>query len=158
MSSEAANEYRAGRPEDAGAIQAILREAQLSVPHPTDRERLTHSTIGQIYTAVCQQGSEIRGVLQWRNLGEELEILDLAVAAKRRRCGCASFLLENFLREAARGGARNIFLEVRESNAAAIALYGKFGFTRAGRRPNYYRHPAEAAVLMQRTLPGVKQG
>lgn len=150
--------YRLACPEDAAAIHVILREARLSVPLPTDRERLTHSPIGEIYTAVCQQGSEITGVLQWRNLGEELEILDLAVAAKHRRAGHAGFLLENFLRYAASTGAQHIFLEVRESNLPAIALYTKFGFARAGRRPNYYRHPTEAALLMQRALPGVKQG
>lgn len=150
--------YRLGCPEDASAVHAILREARLSVPLPTDRERLTHSPIGEIYTAVCQQGSEITGVLQWRDLGEELEILDLAVATRNRRAGHASFLLENFLREAGPTGARHIFLEVRESNVAAIALYTKFGFARAGRRPNYYRNPTEAALLMQRALPGVKQG
>jgi ribosomal-protein-alanine N-acetyltransferase len=150
--------YRLGRPEDAPAIHAILREARLSVPLPTDRERLTRSPIGEIYTAVCQQGSEITGVLQWRNLGEELEILDLAVATKLRRAGHASFLLEKFLREARSTGAHSIFLEVRESNAPAVALYTKFGFVRAGRRPNYYRNPTEAALLMQRALPGVEQG
>src|ERR1700746_1843901 len=122
MPAEAAT-YRLGRPADAPAIRAILRRANLSVPLPTDRERLTRSPIGEIFTAVCQQGSDIRGVLQWRNLGEELEILDLAVATKHRRSGHASFLLANFLRDAALTGAHHIFLEVRESNAPAIALY-----------------------------------
>jgi ribosomal-protein-alanine acetyltransferase len=158
MPSEAATTYRLGRPEDASAIQAIFREALLTVPRPTDRERVTRSPIGEIFTAVCQQGSEIVGVLQWRNLGEELEILDLAVATKYRRAGHASFLLENFLPEAGQTGAHYIFLEVRESNTPAIALYTKFGFTRAGRRPNYYRDPAEAALLMQRSLSKVEPG
>jgi ribosomal-protein-alanine acetyltransferase len=158
MPSEAATTYRRGRSEDAPAIHAIFREARLSVPLPTDRERLTRSPIGEIFTAVCQQGSEIIGALQWRNLGEELEILDLAVAPKHRCAGHAAFLLKNFLHEAAQTGAQYIFLEVRESNTAAIALYTKFGFTRAGRRPNYYRDPAEAALLMQHSFSKVEQG
>ena len=144
--------YRLSGPEDASAIRAILQEARLSLPLPTDRERHTRSPIGEIFTAVCQRESGISGVLQWRNLGEELEILDLAVATKHRRAGHASFILEHFLREAAQTGAHHIFLEVRESNTAAIALYTKFGFTRAGLRPNYYRDPAEAALLMRRAL------
>jgi [ribosomal protein S18]-alanine N-acetyltransferase len=158
MPSNAATTYRLGRPEDVPAIHAIFREARLSVPLPTDRERLTRSTIGEIFTAVCQQGAEVIGVLQWRNLGDELEILDLAVARKHRRAGHAAFLLENFLPEAAQTGAHCIFLEVRESNTPAIALYTKFGFTRAGRRPSYYRDPVESALLMQRSLPKVEQG
>lgn len=158
MPTNADTTYRLGRPEDAPAVRALLLASHLSVPLPTDRERLTQSTIGQIFTAVCQQGSEIIGVLQWRNLGEELEILDLAIETTHRRAGYAAFLLENLLREAAQTGAHHIFLEVRESNSPAIALYSKFGFTRAGRRPNYYRDPAEAAVLMQRKLPALRQG
>ena len=41
-----------------------------------------------------------------------------------------------------------ITLEVRESNSAAISLYSKFGFIKAGERKNYYSDPTEAAVLM----------
>ena len=41
-------------------------------------------------------------------------------------------------------------LEVRKSNAAAIALYEKHGFQRAGLRPGYYQHPREDAVIMTR--------
>lgn len=152
MPAKDATIYRLGCPEDAPAIRAILQEARLSFPQPADRERHTRSPIGRVFAAVCQQGMDIRGVLQWRDLAEELEILGLAVAAKHRRAGHASFLLENFLREAALTAARHIFLEVRESNTPAVALYDKFGFTRVGCRPNYYREPVEAAVLMRFTL------
>ena len=153
-----ATTYRRSRPEDHYAIKEILSEANLSLPLPSDRERTTQSPIGHVFTAVCQQGNYISGVLQWRNLGEELEILELAVSTKHRRQGHASFMLENFLREAAHTGERQIYLEVRESNLPAIGLYTKFGFSRAGRRPNYYRDPTEAALLMQRAIPSVRQG
>jgi ribosomal-protein-alanine N-acetyltransferase len=53
---------------------------------------------------------------------------------------------------AAAAGARRAFLEVRESNAGARAFYSKMGFVEAGRRKNYYREPAEDALLLSRTL------
>lgn len=74
----------------------------------------------------------------------EREILNLAVAPAYRRTGIATALLRN---ELARGGVH--FLEVRESNRAALGLYRKVGFVRAGRRADYYRSPAEAAIVMK---------
>ena len=47
-----------------------------------------------------------------------------------------------------------LFLEVRESNLPAIRLYQSAGFATTGRRPNYYHHPAEAALLMNLKLTG----
>ncbi len=76
----------------------------------------------------------------------ECEILNLAVDPTLRRRGIARTLLEAGL--AATPGAW--FLEVRESNTAAQALYGSLGFSPAGRRPNYYGEPAEAAIVLAR--------
>jgi ribosomal-protein-alanine N-acetyltransferase len=45
-----------------------------------------------------------------------------------------------------------IFLEVRESNTAALALYGSFGFKVSGRRNNYYRNPVENAIVMVKEI------
>jgi len=47
-----------------------------------------------------------------------------------------------------------VFLEVRESNLPAISFYEKHRFIKNGRRPAYYQHPTEAAVLMMRELTG----
>ena len=57
-------------------------------------------------------------------------------------------------------GADKIMLEVRASNAPAIALYTKYGFEKVGLRPAYYRHPTETAILMDLDLdklPTTKQ-
>ncbi len=51
--------------------------------------------------------------------------------------------------------ARNVsrvFLEVRASNEAGTAFYEKHGFSRTGRRSNYYREPDEAAIVMEMKL------
>ena len=50
------------------------------------------------------------------------------------------------MRAARRGGAKRIFLEVAEDNAAGLALYRKLGFVEAGRRKRYYERPGNARV------------
>jgi ribosomal-protein-alanine acetyltransferase len=144
---------RPGRPEDARAIRSILSESSLSAPSLGDLGRAEPSRIGQIRTFVCEQDHYLVGLLQWRHLGQEAEILDLAVRQDHRRRGLASFLLQNFLNHLSHSAVRAIFLEVRESNSAAIALYKKFRFQITGRRPNYYRHPEESALLMNLLFP-----
>ncbi len=74
----------------------------------------------------------------------EREILNLAVAPEFRHLGIATALLEHELSWNAVH-----FLEVRESNHAAQALYRKCGFTEIGRRPGYYEFPEEAAIVMR---------
>jgi len=145
---------RAGLPSDLEAVRAILREANLSAPSPGDVERVTHARIGEVLTLVYEQQRQVVAVLQWRNLLPEAEILDLAVKATHRRRGLATLLLKGFLAQAAGSGTQQVFLEVRESNAAALALYRNFGFQIAGRRPDYYRRPDEAALLMRLALAG----
>jgi ribosomal-protein-alanine N-acetyltransferase len=152
-SPEPSRLFRPGRPDDATAIRSILIESKLSAPAPGDLERITHSRIGAILTFVCELNHELIGVLQWRLTGEEAEILDVAVRPAHRRCGHASFLLRNFLQQAAASSVQMILLEVRESNSPAIALYKKFGFQIMGRRPSYYRNPDESALLMNLSLP-----
>jgi len=144
--------FRPGRPEDAGTIRSILSESNLSAPTLGDLGQSKHSCIGQIRTVVCEQNHCLVGLLEWRHLGEEAEILDLAVRQDHRRRGVASFLLQNFLDYLSHSPIRAIFLEVRESNSAAIALYKKFRFQITGHRPNYYRDPEESALLMNLLL------
>jgi ribosomal protein S18 acetylase RimI-like enzyme len=140
--------FRASSARDAEAIRALLREANLSMLAPPGLDPPAASG-GAIRSAVCEQAGRIVGVLEWRVLGEEIEILELAVDSKSRRRGHASFLLANLLRQA----AGPVHLEVRESNSAAMALYLRFGFEVKGRRRGYYRHPDEDALLLSRA-PG----
>jgi ribosomal-protein-alanine acetyltransferase len=80
---------------------------------------------------------------------DELELLNLAVHPECTRRGIGAALL----REVLSGPERFVFLEVRESNVAARALYASQGFREAGRRKQYYQNlyrngPAEDAVVM----------
>jgi ribosomal-protein-alanine N-acetyltransferase len=77
---------------------------------------------------------------------DEHEILNIAVLPEARRRGVARSLMARAL--AARTGT--VFLEVRESNAAARAFYLRLGFAECGRRRDYYDGPREDAIVMQR--------
>jgi [ribosomal protein S18]-alanine N-acetyltransferase len=87
------------------------------------------------------------GMLLARVIGEEAEILTLAVEPRVRRRGVARALLTKALAEARSRGARSVLLEVSVSNAAARALYGHAGFVEVGRRQRYYTDGADALIL-----------
>lgn len=79
---------------------------------------------------------------------DEMQVISLAVRPDARRRGLASRLLERLFTSAGEGLAR-ASLEVRRSNQAAIAMYGRFGFREAGVRIGYYDDPREDALLME---------
>ena len=83
---------------------------------------------------------------------DEAEITNLAVAAGERRRGIGGGLLDRLIGNAERSGVKRIYLEVRESNDAAIALYSSRGFYKIGCRRGYYRLPKEDAVLMMKEI------
>jgi ribosomal-protein-alanine N-acetyltransferase len=98
---------------------------------------------------VIGAAGELAGFLVGRRVGDEAEILNLAVAPEARRRGHATVLLQEALRQFAGQGVRKVFLEVRESNQAAIGFYSKRGFRVAGRREAYYQTPPESALCME---------
>lgn len=73
-----------------------------------------------------------------RVIGPEAELLTLATDPDARRQGLARALMAEFEREARARGAETLFLEVAETNTAALALYTRCGFTPNGRRPGYF--------------------
>ena len=85
-------------------------------------------------------------------MADEGEIADVAVAPAARRRGVARLLLERVAAELMREGVRALYLEVRESNVAARALYASMGFAPVGRRRGYYQLPSEDALLLRREL------
>lgn len=82
----------------------------------------------------------------------ESELHSLAVLPGKRRQGLGAALLKSALSVARRRGATEMFLEVRRSNQAAIALYGRAGFVSLSVRRGYYSHPREDALVMQKRL------
>jgi len=109
-----------------------------------------HSAIFQ--AAAYPPDFRIAGYIIAFAIGEDAELLNVAVAPQHRGKGLAGQMLDAVLIDLGGRGVRTAFLEVRESNRAARALYGSRGFTEIGRRRNYYRRPVEDALVMRRIL------
>jgi ribosomal-protein-alanine N-acetyltransferase len=105
------------------------------------RDRLVESLVAEDASARPQ------GFLMWRRLGDEAEILTLAVAPGQQRRGCAGALLDAVIDALRRDGVRSLFLEVDAGNAGAISLYEAHKFCRIARRKRYYRSGADALVM-----------
>jgi [ribosomal protein S18]-alanine N-acetyltransferase len=80
-------------------------------------------------------------------VGRDWELQYLVVGEKFRLRGLATLLLNELIEYARSRNARAIFLEVRESNQSARALYRKLGFEETGLRKSYYSDPPEDAIL-----------
>lgn len=98
-------------------------------------------------------GGRVAGFVALSAAADEAEIHHLAVAPEYRRRGVGRALLTRAAAEAARRGARRLFLDVRARNRAARAMYRRAGFVEAGRRSGYYRAPPDDAVLCRLDLP-----
>ena len=84
---------------------------------------------------------------------DEWEIENVAIAPDARRRGLGTRLVGELLTMAQAQAASAVFLEVRESNHAARALYEKWAFVESGRRAKYYRDPEEDAIVFKFTFP-----
>jgi [ribosomal protein S18]-alanine N-acetyltransferase len=91
----------------------------------------------------------IRGYLVCSRYADVWHLMNVAVDPASRRRGLGRALLAEML---SRTGTDPVTLEVRTSNAGAIALYQQFGFRSAGTRPRYYQDTGEDAVIMWRTV------
>ena len=92
------------------------------------------------------------GFLVAQNNGPEWELENIAVLPQFRRRGLGRELLTTLLAAARLQGAEQIFLEVRESNDAAIGLYQANGFQLLSRRRAYYLNPSGDALIMVHTI------
>lgn len=100
------------------------------------------------HTFIAYLDGEPAGFVSAWYVIDEIEINGIAVAEKFRRRGIAGALLERVFKELPDASA--CLLEVRESNTAAIALYKKTGFEKAGIRKNFYKDPTENGIIMIR--------
>lgn len=142
---------------DLPAVLAIEQAAQFS---PWSETLFADCLEGKHYRCqVLMHGDEIVAFLVVSRILDETHILNIAVAPQWQRRGFASALLTQAINAAKQDAMTVIYLEVRQSNDAAQALYQQLGFRAYSTRKGYYRSPEghEDAVLMQYVLaPGHK--
>lgn len=142
-------------PRDVKAVVTITRgstEAPQWSEAEFERMAGYESATGQAWVACAGKQRKVVGYIVARRAADEVEILNIVVAKRRRRHGVGGLLLERALAAARAGGARKAFLEVRESNRAAIGMYERHYFLAVGRRALYYSAPREDALLFARVL------
>jgi ribosomal-protein-alanine N-acetyltransferase len=104
---------------------------------------------------VAEDGSDapqVLGFLVAHRVDSEWELENIVVAGSVQRRGVGTRLLRELVSRARSERGSQIFLEVRESNRSARALYGKMGFEEKGLRKSYYADPPEDAILCRLTL------
>ena len=139
-------EIRRSLPKDA---PEIARAEALIFPDPWSEEDITAliSTEGAMCYTATADGALI-AYLIGRQISPEGEIYRIATLPSYRRRGVAYRLLDYAVRCEEALGLENLFLEVREKNAAARALYSSYGFKQMGIRKNYYKNPTDDAIVM----------
>lgn len=99
---------------------------------------------------VAVDGDVIAGYVGSQSVMGESDMMNIAVHPGHRRKGVAAALVDALVAQLKENGNYCLTLEVRISNAPAIALYQKLGFQQVGRRPNYYRSPKEDALILRK--------
>ena len=134
-------------------LDGIVALEAASFTNPWPREmlarELTQSAVSRLYVLRTGDRAVAAFCLCWL-IVDELHINTVAVDPAIRRRGLATRLIRHVMTEAAQGGARRATLEVRRSNAAAIALYERLGFAVCAVRPGYYSAPDEDALVLWR--------
>jgi len=137
---------------DVAAVAALENTS----PSPWTREQIAALLEETRYRSrLCRDATGL--FLGWSCLAlivDEAELLKIAVASAWRRHGIGWALLQDVCAIASQAGARRLFLEVREQNAAARALYADAGFCETGRRKGYYAQPPDDALLLEKSLRG----
>jgi len=138
-------------PMTAADLDDVLEIEAVSFAKPWTRpmfeRELTGQGVSHLYVLRTADWRVAAFCMDWV-VADELHINNLAVRPECRGAGVGRTLLESVLRHAVALGARVATLEVRRSNAAALKLYERLGFSVAAIRRDYYDHPVEDALIL----------
>lgn len=140
-------------PADVDAVLAIEQAVQA---YPWSRGNFDDVLSHGYLCRVAEQEGAICGYAVLRPLLDEAELLNIGVAAQQQHKGLGSAMLLEMLDMACARNMLRVFLEVRATNAAAIALYRRAGFKQIGVRRGYYQNASatEDAITMACELTG----
>ena len=137
--------------EDLEQVVAIdQRSFSLPWPPRSFYFEVTNNPAARCWVA-DMDGKIIAMLVAWF-IVDEIHIATIATHPDFRRQGLGADMLAHTLQFAKEEGAVTSFLEVRESNTAAMGMYQKFGYVETGRREGYYADNGEDAILMTLTM------
>jgi ribosomal-protein-alanine N-acetyltransferase len=143
---------------DAMAIPQLMAIETACHSHPWTLKTMSSCMGGRYFNLAAFDGDIMIGFYIGEKAGPDFTLMDICVAPNQQGKGIAKQLLSQFIEYGEQQNAENVFLEVRESNTRAIALYEHAGFIEMSVRKNYYPsdNPAkngfEDAVLMGMAL------
>ena len=138
-------------PMTADHLEELEKLERICFSRPWSRKMLAEELENQCAAFLVAEDSVSGRVLGYAGLmvvADEGYITNVAVFPEYRRQGIAAQILQVFVQFAEANRLAFLTLEVRPSNAAAIALYEGFGFEEVGRRKNYYDLPKEDALIL----------
>ncbi|MBL8483937.1 MAG: ribosomal protein S18-alanine N-acetyltransferase [Rhodocyclaceae bacterium] len=129
--------------------EVTLQECSL-YEFPWGRTHFSDSLAAGYGAWVMRMDGALAGYAVVMGVLDEAHLLNLSVVKSLQGCGLGRLMLDWIMRRARAEGGRQIFLEVRPSNAVALSLYESTGFTAVGRRPGYYpaRDGREDGIVM----------
>ena len=132
-------------------VPQVARLEQLCFADPWSEKSIA-SELGNIWSLwlVALDEDAVVGYIGSQSSCDETDVMNVAVHPDYRRRGIAESLIEMLIRELKNRGSHALMLEVRSSNAPAVALYEKMGFRQVGLRKNYYRNPKEDALILRK--------
>lgn len=143
-------DIRLMRENDLEEVMPIERQL-FSSPWSEESYKNALKNSGTIFLVVEDEDEIIGYAGSYYSVGQA-DVATIGVVKDRQREGIAQQLLEALLDELRNKMTDTVFLEVRESNWAAIKLYRKFDFELVGIRSDYYDNPKENAIIMKRDL------
>ena len=136
---------------NASHVPQVAQLEQLCFADPwSEKSIASELTSKWSYWLVAVEDDRVVGYIGSQSSIDESDVMNVAVHPDYRRKGIAEKLINHLVEELKNRGSHALLLEVRASNAPAIALYEKLGFLQVGCRKNYYHHPREDALILRK--------
>lgn len=126
------------RPMTESDVDSVMLIENSAYPYPWTPGNFRDSIHAGYEMSVLRERGVMLGYVVWMNVLDEAHLLNIALIPVRQGRGMGSWMMRHFMDVVRARGLKKIFLEVRPSNVAAIALYRKFGFQQIGVRRGYY--------------------